>query len=61
MRLKKALAILLYGSCGVSLRKIGKLLNVSNVSVLNWVRKVAENLEKIEIPDETMDAPFDEF
>lgn len=43
---EKLTAVLLYIS-GLSLRTIGRLLKVSNVSVLNWVRKYAlENYEK---------------
>ncbi len=57
---KKALAILLYGSCRVSYRKIGKLLNVSNVTVLNWVRKLAKTLPEPEISDSVIDVEFDE-
>jgi len=42
----KLTAVLLYIN-GLSLRTIGKLFNVSNVSVLNWVKKYAlQNYEK---------------
>lgn len=38
----KSLALVLYSFCGVSMSKIGRLLNVSTVAVLKWVR--AESL-----------------
>mgnify|MGYP005615431223 CR=1 FL=1 len=39
----RALSIVLYGMCGVSMYKIAKLLGVSDVAVLKWIRK-EENL-----------------
>ncbi len=35
---------------GLGFRAIGKFLNVSNVSVLYWVRKAAEQMPTIENP-----------
>jgi transposase len=40
----KSFAIFLYSVCGVSMLKIGKMLGVSDVSVLRWIRKEAENI-----------------
>jgi len=42
----KAKAIALYLE-GLGFRSIGRLLNVSNVSVLNWVRKAAQALPEL--------------
>ena len=41
----KAFGIVLYGMCGISMNKIGKLLGVSDVAVLKWVRKEADLVE----------------
>ena len=41
----KAFGIVLYGMCGVSMNKIGRLLGVSDVAVLKWVRKEADLIE----------------
>ena len=41
----KSLALVLYAYCGVSMRKIGRLCQVSTVSVLKWVRQAALNIE----------------
>lgn len=41
----KALGIVLYGMCGVSMSKIGRLLGVSDVAVLKWIRKEADLIE----------------
>ena len=41
----KALGIVLYGMCGVSMNKISKMFGVSDVAVLKWVRKEAGLLE----------------
>ena len=42
----KSLALVLYGLCGVSMNKISKILGVSNVAVLKWVRKEAETIKE---------------
>jgi transposase-like protein len=42
----KSLALVLYGLCGVSMNKIGKMLGVSNVAVLKWVRKEAQGIKE---------------
>jgi IS1 family transposase/transposase-like protein len=46
----KALAILLYGAFSASFRGIARLLNVSDVAVLKWVRNFAKTLERPKIP-----------
>ena len=43
----KALGLVLYGMCGVSMSKIGKMFGVSDVAVLNWVRKEAGLLDDL--------------
>ncbi len=45
----KDLALQLY-QLGLGFRAIGKFLNVSNVSVLNWVKKAGNCLPKVEPP-----------
>ena len=43
---------------GVGFRAIGRILNVSNVSVLNWVRDfggIVKNYVKTELPDDIRD------
>jgi hypothetical protein len=45
----KALAILLYTMGNASLGMIGKILKVSTVSVLRWVRQEGQKLKKPEI------------
>lgn len=42
----KSLGLVLYGLCGVSMNKIGKILGVSNVAVLKWVRKEAQQIKE---------------
>lgn len=45
----KALALLLYTMGNASFGMIGRLLDVSTVAVLKWIRKEAQQLEKPEI------------
>ena len=45
----KELAIQLY-LLGLGFRAIGKFLNVSNVSVLNWVRKSGQTVPQLPLP-----------
>ena len=45
----KALAVLLYAMGNASFGMIGRLLNVSNVAVLKWIRQEAQKLERPEI------------
>lgn len=57
----KALAILLYTLGNASLGMIGKLLQVSNVAVLKWVRKEAKSLERPSIPADLNLVQIDEM
>lgn len=47
---RKAMAILLYATGSMSFRSIGRMLNVSNVSVLRWVREYAARLPEPAAP-----------
>jgi len=59
--LKKVLAVLLY-SCGkTSFCRIAKLLGVSDVCVLKWIRQVANALPEHEISGSVVDVEFDEL
>jgi transposase-like protein len=42
----KQLAIVLYSHCGVSMLGISKLLKVSAVAVLKWIKKYADEIEE---------------
>lgn len=42
----KGFALVLYEMCGVSMSKIGKLLGVSDVAVLKWIRREAQGIEE---------------
>ena len=57
----KALAILLYTLGNASFGMIGKLLKVSNVAVLKWVRKEAISLERPAVPSELKLVQIDEM
>lgn len=46
----KALAVLLYTMGNASYGMIARMLNVSTVAVLKWIRKEAARLERPEIP-----------
>lgn len=41
----RSLAIVLYGLCGVSMNKIGKMLGVSTVAVMKWIRQEGQGIE----------------
>lgn len=41
----KSLALVLYGLGGVSMNKIAKMLGVSNVAVLKWIRQEGSQLK----------------
>src|SRR5271167_2908272 len=55
----KALAVLLYAMGGMSLRAIARILGVSNVAILNWVRdearQIPESSSKVEQVVGTLD------
>jgi transposase len=57
----KALAVLLYGRCKSSYGFISKLLNVSRVTVMRWLKKFGDNLPDPEIPFSIKDVSFDEM
>ena len=57
----KALAIVLYTACNASLGMIGKLLEVSNVAVLKWVRKEARGLDKPAVSEHSKYIIIDEM
>jgi len=46
----KALAVLLYAMGNMSFCGIGRLFGVSDVAVLNWIRKEAEGLPAPDVP-----------
>lgn len=57
----KALAILLYGMGNMSFSMIGRLLGVSDVAVLKWVRAEASALPEPEVPAEVVTVEVDEM
>jgi transposase-like protein len=57
----KALAVLLYGMGNMSFGMIGRLLQVSRVTVLRWVRAEAESLPEPVVPAETVMVVVDEM
>jgi transposase len=57
----KALALLLYAMGNLSFRGIARLLRVSNVTVLTWVRDAAHRLPEPSVPDGTVIVTFDEM
>lgn len=57
----KALAVLLYTMGNMSFCGIGRLLDVSAVSVMNWVRTQAEALPEAETPADVQIVMLDEM
>jgi transposase-like protein len=57
----KALAVLLYAMGNMSFCGIGRLLGVSDVAVLNWIRKEAEGLAAPEMPADVEIVMLDEM
>ena len=57
----KALAVLLYGMGNMSFSMIGRLLGVSNVAVLKWVRAEASALPEPEVPAQVVTVEVDEM
>ena len=57
----KALAILLYTLGNASFGMIGRLLNVSNVAVLKWIRKEAKPLERPTVSSDLKLVQIDEM
>ena len=57
----KALAVLLYGMGGMSFSAISRLLGVSDVAVLKWVRAEAAALPEPEVSAEVVTVEVDEM
>ena len=57
----KALAVLLYGMGGMSFSGIGRLLGVSDVAVLKWVRSEAAGLPEPVVPASVVTVEVDEM
>ncbi len=57
----KALAVLLYTLGNASLGMIGRILGVSTVSVLRWIRNEARKLPNPQISDENQIIQVDEM
>ncbi|MGI4944964.1 MAG: IS1/IS1595 family N-terminal zinc-binding domain-containing protein [Janthinobacterium lividum] len=57
----KALAVLLYGMGGMSFRMIGRVLGVSDVAVLKWVRAEASTLPEPEVGSSVLTVEIDEM
>ena len=57
----KALAVLLYGMGNMSFNGIGRLLGVSDVAVLKWVRAEAVTLPEPEVPATVVTVEVDEM
>jgi transposase-like protein len=57
----KALAVLLYGMGNMSFSMIGRLLGVSDVAGLKWVRAEASALPEPEVPAQVVTVEVDEM
>ena len=57
----KAMAVLLYGMGTMSFNAIGRLLGVSNVAVLKWIRTEASALPEPEVAAEVVTVEVDEM
>ncbi len=57
----KALAILLYAMGNMSFLGIARILGISDVAVMKWVRAEAQNLPEPEIPAEVTTISLDEM
>ena len=57
----QALAVLLYGMGGMSLSMIGRVLWVSDVAVLTWVRAAAASLAEPEVGPSVTTVEVDEM
>ena len=57
----KTLALLLYGTGGVSLNFIARLFNVSPAAVLKWIRKAANKLPEPKMTNKVQEVQVDEF
>ena len=57
----KALAVLMYTIGNASFGMIGRMLGVSNVAVMKWIRKEAEQLPEPAVPKEATLIQIDEM
>jgi transposase len=57
----KALAVLLYGMGNMSFRMIGRLLGISDVAVLKWIRAEASALPEPAVPAKVVTVEVDEM
>ena len=57
----KAMAVLLHGMGNMSFSMIGRLLGVSDVAVLKWVRAEASALPEPVVPAEVVTVEVDEM
>ena len=57
----KALAVLMYTLGNASFGMIGRMLGVSNVAVMKWIRKEAEQLPEPAVPKEATLIQIDEM
>jgi transposase-like protein len=57
----KALAVLFYSMCHVSFGSIARLLDVSDVAVMQWIRAEAQALPEPHIPSGTVTVTLDEM
>ena len=57
----KAMAVLLYGMGNMSFSMIGRLLGVSNVAVLKWIRAEASALPEPEVAAQVVTVEVDEM
>lgn len=57
----KAVAVLLYGMGGMSFSMIGRVLGVSDVAVLKWVRAEAASLPEPEVGSSVVTVEVDEM
>ena len=57
----KHLAMLLYAVGGMSFNGIGRILDIQDTTVSNWIRKEAENIPEPEITAETKIVMLDEM
>ena len=57
----KAWAVLLYGMCGISFSMIGRVLGVSGVAVLKWMRAEAAAMPEPEVEAAVVTVKVDEM
>ena len=57
----KALAVLMYTIGNMSFGMIGRMLGVSNVAVMKWIRREAEQLPEPAVPKEAILIQIDEM